>query len=125
MRVRKIDPDWNPSENPSLQVGEVIDISDPKVLILNEQVEALGDADEVITAYELYGILTPKEEREFRDYLRLKRAKEANQNLMKKNEELNKMKDVVKSKQEDTKSTEETPKVETKPVSKKKKSKKK
>lgn len=33
MRVRKISPEWQPSENKSLQVGEIIDISTPRTLV--------------------------------------------------------------------------------------------
>jgi hypothetical protein len=33
MRVRKLSSDWVPSENKSLQVGEIIDISDAKSLV--------------------------------------------------------------------------------------------
>ena len=33
MLVRKIKEDWKPSENKSLQIGEIIDITDPRLLI--------------------------------------------------------------------------------------------
>jgi len=33
--VVKINPDWYPSENPNLEVGGVVDITDPRNLIAN------------------------------------------------------------------------------------------
>lgn len=33
MLVRKIKEDWKPSENKSLQIGEIIDITNPEVLL--------------------------------------------------------------------------------------------
>lgn len=35
--VKKLDPNWKPSENPNLQVGETIEMTDPKVLVQNGQ----------------------------------------------------------------------------------------
>jgi len=37
--VRKIDPEWAPSENPTLGVGEEIEISDPGKLVDEGKVE--------------------------------------------------------------------------------------
>lgn len=102
MKVRKIDETWEPAEHRGLQVGEIVDITDPKSLILQGRVEAVGEQGETITAFELYGVLTEKEEKEFRDYLLLKRAKEANKRLTEENEKLKQVKDAIDAKKDES-----------------------
>ena len=72
--VKKVNPDWFPSESPRLLVGEKIEITDPKNLILNGDVEAIGENGEVISAFELYGQASKSEMEEFQSYMNLKRA---------------------------------------------------
>jgi len=74
MLVKKVNPDWYPSESPRLLVGETIEISDPKTLILNGTVTAVGPNGEHITAFDLYGAMIPSEMEEFTAYMNMKKA---------------------------------------------------
>jgi len=74
MLVKKVNPDWYPSENIHLLVGETIEISDPKTLILNGTVTAVGPNGEHLTAFDLYGAMIPSEMEEFTAYMNMKKA---------------------------------------------------
>lgn len=74
MLVKKLNPDWKPSENPDLAVGETIDITDPKSLIIEGSVVGLGKNGETLSAYELYGVLVKAELDEYEEFLKIKKA---------------------------------------------------
>ena len=82
MLVKKKNPSWFPIENLELKVGETIDMTDPKQLIING--DAVGLADDGITevsAYELYGVIVKDEAKAFQEYLQVQKAKAANDAL--------------------------------------------
>src|SRR3990167_3038691 len=74
MLVKKENPDWYPSENIHLLVGETIEISDPKTLILNGTVTAVGPNGEHLTAFDLYGAMIPSEMEEFTAFMNMRKA---------------------------------------------------
>lgn len=73
MLVKKKNPEWFPSEAPRLKVGETIEITDPKQLIVNGDVAPLGENGEEISAFELYGVLVQDEMKDFQEYLKTKK----------------------------------------------------
>lgn len=89
MLVKKKNPEWKPSENPGLRVGETIEITDPKSLIMSGDVIAMSeDGSTEISAYELYGILVKDEVAEFEEYLKVKKAESQKAALEKEQKEL-------------------------------------
>jgi len=74
MLVKKRNPEWKPSENPDLKVGETIDITDPKALIINGDVAALDDSGNELSPYDLYGVMVKDELDEFKQFLAIKKA---------------------------------------------------
>jgi len=72
MLVKKKNPEWYPSENKGLKVGETIEITDPKVLIMNGDVVALDEKGIELSAYDLYGVITKDEREDFEQYKKLK-----------------------------------------------------
>ncbi len=75
MLVKKVNPEWFPSENKELKVGESVDITDPKQLIVNGDVIGLAeDGITELSAYELYGVLVKSEAQEFEEFIRMKKA---------------------------------------------------
>lgn len=89
MIVKKVNPEWKPSENPDLKVGETIDMTDPKQLILNGDVVGIEDGVE-ISAYEKYGVYSPKETQEFEDFIAMKKQESLKKKLEAESEELKK-----------------------------------
>ncbi len=77
MKVRKINPDWKPAENPDLKVGEMIEKTNPRQLILEGNAEAIDENGVVISAYELYGVIIQNERKEFEEFLKMKKAQSA------------------------------------------------
>lgn len=75
MLVKKINPEWQPSENPGLRVGDTLEITDPKSLILGGMVVAVGPSGEELSAYELYGVIAENDLDGFEDYLKEKKAR--------------------------------------------------
>lgn len=75
MLVKKKNPEWYPHENKELQVGETIEITDPRALIISGDVIGL-DKDGITekSAYELYGVIIADEQKDFEEYLKLKKA---------------------------------------------------
>lgn len=86
MLVRKINPNWHPAENPGLKVGETIEKTNPKRLILEGNAEAVTKDGTVISAYELYGIIIPSERKEFEEYMKMKKM-QANKTALEKEAE--------------------------------------
>ncbi len=88
MLVKKKNPEWFPSENKELKVGETVDITDPKALIVSGDVVAVGPTGEEVSAYELYGVITRDERSEFEEYLKLKSQQALKASLEKEKKEL-------------------------------------
>lgn len=74
MLVKKINPEWHPAENPGLQVGETVDITDARALVLNGDVVAVTSDGTEISGYELFGVLAGQEKKEFEEWLAMKRS---------------------------------------------------
>lgn len=85
MKVKKINPEWFPLENRELKVGETVEITDPKVLILTGQVVAVDVSGVEISAYDLYGVVIPNEKKEFEEWLALKKQKSIKSSLEQQN----------------------------------------
>lgn len=75
MLVKKINPEWQPSENPGLKVGEKIEITDAKSLILGGMAVAVGAHGEDVSAYELYGVIAENDLDGFEEFLQEKKAR--------------------------------------------------
>ena len=88
MRVRKINPDWMPSENLGIKVGEIIDMTSVKKLILDGMVEAVDEHDNAISAYELFGVIVKNERAEFEEFLKMKKLQATKKSLEKEAAEL-------------------------------------
>lgn len=90
MQVKKKNPEWFPKENPALKVGDTIEITDPKALILGGDAIAIGENGEEISAYELYGVVVRDEMQEFQRYLAMKKEEAVKANLEQKKAALEK-----------------------------------
>lgn len=88
MLVKKKNSQWQPSENPGLAVGETIDVTDPKSLILAGDVVGLGKHGEELSAYELYGVIVTDEKKEFEAYIAMKKQEALKTQLEKEQKEL-------------------------------------
>jgi PAB1-binding protein PBP1 len=97
MLVKKLNPDWFPSENKYLKVGETIEITDPKALIMNGDAQAVGEKGENVSAFELYGQASKTEMEEFGEYMKMKRQESLKDALQMEKEELQKQLDSVKA----------------------------
>jgi hypothetical protein len=73
MLVRKINPEWKPIENPNLKVGETIEKTNPRQLILEGNAEAVDKDGNSISSYELYGVISKDERKDFEEYLKVKK----------------------------------------------------
>src|SRR3990167_7016720 len=93
MIVKKVNPNWQPIENPHIKVGDTIEITDPKDLIVNGSVVALDSDGNDVSAYDLYGIITSNEREDFEAYLREKRQTQVEKALKRNNESLKKQLD--------------------------------
>jgi predicted transcriptional regulator len=88
MLVKKINSEWFPSEKPDLKVGETIEITDAKALIVSGDVVGIGKHGEELSAYDLYGIMVKNEVEEFEEYKKMKRAQALKERLEKEQKEL-------------------------------------
>lgn len=89
MLVKKVNPEWQPKEKPNLAVGETMDITDPKQLILDGDaiaIDPLTGAE--ISAFELYGVVVDREFQEFKKYQQEQSQKRQAEKLLKEQEEL-------------------------------------
>lgn len=82
MLVKKINPNWTPVENNALQVGETIEITDPKALVLNGDVVAINEDGTEKSSYDMFGVLAGKEKTEFEQWLSVKKQKELQDKLV-------------------------------------------
>jgi len=90
MLVKKVNPDWKPSENKALEVGETIEITDPKQLIVSGMVVGIGKHGEELSAYEMYGVLVDTELKDFEEFVKMKKATAIKAQLEKEQEALEK-----------------------------------
>ena len=118
MLVKKLNPEWVPSENRELKVGDTIDISDPKELILRGDCVAVDSTGAEISGYELYGVMSTGEKEEFEQWLSVKKQKELQAKLVKEQADL---KAEVASAKEETPVAEEKTSEEKKEVKSSKK----
>ncbi len=88
MLVKKIDPEWVPSEKKDLLVGETIEITNPRQLITEGKVVAIGSSGEEISAYDLYGVVIASEKKEFEAFLKIRQAESLKKTLEKEQEVL-------------------------------------
>ena len=88
MLVKKIADDWMPNEKLALKVGETIEITDPKQLILDGKVVAVGEDGQEISAYDLYGVLVENEVKDFQNYLKIKKQEALAKQLEKESKDL-------------------------------------
>lgn len=86
--VKKLKPDWSPSEKRDLKVGETLEVTDPKALIISGAAIAVRPDGSEISAYEMYGVLTDKDKTELQEFLAFKRQQENKGKLEKENAEL-------------------------------------
>jgi len=88
MLVKKVNPNWSPIEQPEIKVGEIRDVTDPKQLILNGDVVAIDNNGVEISPYELYGVIVINEQKEFEEWLKIKKATSMRDQLEKEKETL-------------------------------------
>lgn len=81
MLVKKLKSEWKPSENIGLQVGETIEMTDPRQLILDGMCVAVGEDGETLDAFDLYGVVDPKLVEELKAFKDMKHAEEIKKNL--------------------------------------------
>jgi len=91
MLVKKVNPDWMPSENPGIKVGETIEITNPRQLVLDGTVVAVGEHGEEQSPYELYGVLVDAELEEFKEFAKMKQANALKKRLESEQEDLQKL----------------------------------
>ncbi len=113
MLVKKINPEWIPVENKGLQVGETIDISDARELVLRGDCVAIDSKGAEISGYELFGVMSTGEKDEFEQWLGVKKQKELQEKLVKEQQAL---KAEVADAKEEVPAVEETPAVAEKEV---------
>lgn len=100
MLVKKVNPEWKPSENPGIQVGETIEITNPKTLIISGDVVAIDSDGIEISAYDLYGVVVKTEMDEFIEYKKMKQAEETAKKLAKEKADLEALKKDAEKKEE-------------------------
>jgi len=97
MKVKKINPEWQPIENRGLKVGEVIEITDPRALIVNGDVVGVGEDGEELTALDLYDVITGSDKEEFLKFQAMKKQEGIKKHLEKEKEELEKQLEETKA----------------------------
>ena len=69
MKVKKLPgSDWKPSENMGLQAGDVIDMTDPRQLILDGKCVAVGEDGQELDSFDLYGVISDNLMTDLRDF---------------------------------------------------------
>lgn len=114
MKVKKINPEWRPSENKDLKVGDIIEITDPKQLIVNGDVVAVNEDNLEVSAFDLYGVVVKSEMDEFIEFKKMQQAEALRKKLEDEKKELESMKSKLDETKTETSSTEEVKKVEKK-----------
>lgn len=92
MLVRKTQKgsEWKPSENPGLQVGETIEITNPQELIMQGLVVAVGEDGQDLDAFDLYGVVDKNLVEELKAFKEAQHQQQVKKNLEKEREELEK-----------------------------------
>lgn len=88
MLVKKKLESWFPSENNNLKIGETIEITDARDLIMSGKVTAIGSNGEDVSAYELYGVVIADELEEFQNFMKMKKQEAIKTVLEKESTEL-------------------------------------
>lgn len=88
MLVKKINPEWQPSENPGLAVGETLEVTDAKALIIQKLVVAIGENGEELDAFDLYGVVDQDLVQQLKDMKAAKRKQAENDGLVEENKKL-------------------------------------
>lgn len=92
MKVKKINPEWFPSENKSLAVGDTIEITDPEALIRNGDVVGITEEGTEVGSWELYGVVNDNDINELKEFKRLKQEEALQKKLQEEKESLEKEK---------------------------------
>lgn len=101
MKVRKKKSEWQPSENPGLKVGDEIEITDPKSLIMSGYAVAVDETGAEISAYDLYGVIVLDEKKEFEEYIKMKKLQAQKTILEKEQKELKAQASALEEKKEE------------------------
>ena len=88
--LKKVDPAWAPAEKrgQKFDVGDTVEITDPKELILSGAAVAMGPNGEELGAFELYGVITDREKKEFEAFKNFKSQQAVQKNLEAEKEKL-------------------------------------
>jgi L-lactate utilization protein LutC len=81
MKVKKTNNEWKPSENLGLQVGETIEITDPRALILSGMCIAVGEDGEELDSFDLYGVVDKDLVAELKAYKQAKHQEQIKKEL--------------------------------------------
>ena len=98
MKVRKQKSEWKPSENLGLQIGDTIDITNPKQLILDGMCVAVGEDGEELDAFDLYKIVTEDLMTELKSFKATQHQEQIKKELDLENEELSEELKEIKAK---------------------------
>jgi hypothetical protein len=88
MLVKKISASWQPSENPGLAVGETLEVTDAKSLIIQKLVVAIGENGEELDAFDLYGVVDTDLVQQLKDMKAAQRKQKENDSLAEENAKL-------------------------------------
>ena len=67
-----------------------MEVTNPRQLILDGKVAAIGEDGQEISAFDLYGVLIKSERQEFEEYLKVKKQQAIQEQLTRETEELQK-----------------------------------
>lgn len=90
MLVKKKKDGWTPSEAPGLQIGDTVEITNPRDLILAGFAVGVGKNGEELGPYELYDVLTTDEREEYEKFLAMKKQEGIKKHLEEEKETLEK-----------------------------------
>lgn len=90
MLVKKTREDWKPSENPELKIGETLDVTNPRDLIEQGLAVGLDSQGNELSAFELYGILTDDEKRDYEEFIAVRKQAKIQAKLQQEKAELEK-----------------------------------
>jgi hypothetical protein len=69
MKVKKLKDEWQPAENPGLQIGETIEVTNPRTLIEAGLAIGVDEFGNELTAFELYGTIQEDDRKKFEEWL--------------------------------------------------------
>lgn len=117
MLVKCISSEWHPSEKPGIKIGETLEVTDAKSLIIQKLAVAVGEDGEDLDAFDLYGVVDTDLVQQLKDMKAAQRKKSENEKLVAENEKLEKEiaeaqaeAEKVEVKKEDVKPVEKTSK---------------